>query len=204
MVALLAVFNLFTPLATIRKASISKPESVSSRIESFGSSIAIWKISLRFFSPPEKPSFTLRLASLLSNSTIARFSRISFRNSVAETGGRPLYFRCSLTAARMKFTILTPGISTGYWKLKNKPSRLRSSGDNSNRFFPLNVTSPSVTSKAGFPTKTLLSVLFPEPFGPMIAWTSPAFTERFIPFNISLPFTLACKFFISNIFCFPP
>jgi hypothetical protein len=34
---------------------MSRPESVSSRIASFGSSTAIWKISLRFFSPPEKP-----------------------------------------------------------------------------------------------------------------------------------------------------
>ena len=37
---------------------MSRPESVSSRIASFGSSTAIWKISLRFFSPPEKPSLT--------------------------------------------------------------------------------------------------------------------------------------------------
>ena len=29
---------------------------------------------------------------------------------------------CSFTAARIKFTILTPGISTGYWKDKNRPS----------------------------------------------------------------------------------
>jgi hypothetical protein len=36
------------------------PESVSSRIASLGSSSAIWKISLRFFSPPENPSFTAR------------------------------------------------------------------------------------------------------------------------------------------------
>ena len=39
---------------------MSRPESVSSRIASFGSSTAIWKISLRFFSPPEKPSLTAR------------------------------------------------------------------------------------------------------------------------------------------------
>ena len=163
------VFSLFTPLATMRRASMSSPLSVSSRIESFGSSIAIWNISFRFFSPPEKPSFTLRLASLLSNSTMARFSRISFRKSVADTAGSPLYFRCSFTAARMKFTMLTPGISTGYWKLRNSPSRLRSSGDIARRSFPLNTTSPSVTLKAGLPTSTLLSVLLPEPFGPMMA-----------------------------------
>ena len=36
---------------------MSSPESVSSRIAMRGFSIAIWRISTRFFSPPEKPSF---------------------------------------------------------------------------------------------------------------------------------------------------
>jgi hypothetical protein len=54
-----------TPSATIRSASMSRPESVSSRIASRGSSTAIWKISLRFFSPPEKPSLTGTLHELL-------------------------------------------------------------------------------------------------------------------------------------------
>ena len=44
---------------------MSRPESVSSRIASVGSRIAIWKISLRFFSPPEKPSLTGALDELL-------------------------------------------------------------------------------------------------------------------------------------------
>ena len=47
--------------ATMRSASMSSPESVSSRIASFGSSTAICRISLRFFSPPEKPAFTERV-----------------------------------------------------------------------------------------------------------------------------------------------
>ena len=84
-----SVCILFTPSATIRIASTSRPESVSSRIESFGSSIAIWKISLRFFSPPEKPSFTERRANLLSSSTNSRFSRISFMNSLVFKGSKP-------------------------------------------------------------------------------------------------------------------
>src|SRR5580765_3256117 len=53
-----------TPAATSFNASMSSPESVSSRIASLGSSSAIWKISLRFFSPPENPSLTARLSSL--------------------------------------------------------------------------------------------------------------------------------------------
>ena len=163
------VFSLFTPSATIRNASISRPESVSSKILNLGSSIAIWKISLRFFSPPLNPSFTERFANLLSNSTTARFSRISFKNSLAGDAGRPLYLRCSFTAARIKFTILTPGISTGYWKDKNRPSWLRSSGFKANKSFPSKVTEPFVTSKAGLPTNTDERVLFPEPLGPIIA-----------------------------------
>ena len=47
-----------TPSATIRRASMSRPESVSSRIAISGSSMASWSISRRFFSPPEKPSLT--------------------------------------------------------------------------------------------------------------------------------------------------
>ena len=41
---------------------------------------------------------------------------------LAAKGGRLRYLRCSLMAARMKFTMLTPGISTGYWNERNKPS----------------------------------------------------------------------------------
>ena len=40
-----------------------------------GSSTAIWKISLRFFSPPEKPSFTGRFSSDASMSSSLAFSR---------------------------------------------------------------------------------------------------------------------------------
>ena len=47
-----------TPAATIRSASMSRPESVSSRTAIRGFSIAICRISSRFFSPPEKPSLT--------------------------------------------------------------------------------------------------------------------------------------------------
>ena len=42
---------------TTLRASISKPESISSRRANFGSNINNCRISLRFFSPPEKPSF---------------------------------------------------------------------------------------------------------------------------------------------------
>ena len=46
------------PSETTLRASMSSPESVSSRIASFGCKRAICSISSRFFSPPEKPSLT--------------------------------------------------------------------------------------------------------------------------------------------------
>ena len=58
---------------------MSSPESVSSRMASFGSSTAIWKISLRFFSPPEKPSLTGALQQVLVICTSFIFSRTSLQ-----------------------------------------------------------------------------------------------------------------------------
>ena len=71
-----------TPAATIRSASMSRPESVSSKMASAGSRIAIWRISLRFFSPPENPSLTERLMKLGSISTSCIFSLASARKSI--------------------------------------------------------------------------------------------------------------------------
>ncbi len=64
---------------------MSSPESVSSRTASVGSSTAIWKISLRFFSPPEKPSFTARVIRLSSMSSRFMRSRTSAMNSIASS-----------------------------------------------------------------------------------------------------------------------
>src|SRR3979490_730298 len=47
-------FSLLTPAETTRTASMSSPESVSSSTHSVGSSTAICRISMRFFSPREE------------------------------------------------------------------------------------------------------------------------------------------------------
>jgi hypothetical protein len=44
---------------------------------------------------------------------------------------------------------------------------------------------PSGTSGIVFPASTAASVLLPDPLGPIIAWISPGFTSRLIPFRIS-------------------
>src|SRR5262245_59916324 len=86
----------------------------------------------------------------------------------------------------------------------NRPSRARSSGSMSRRFLPSNSTSPSVTSKASRPARTPAKVLLPEPFGPMMACTSLAFSVRSMPRSISLSSTRAWRLEILSISSLAP
>jgi hypothetical protein len=52
----LSAATVLTPWATVLSASMSRPESVSSRTAISGRCRASCRISRRFFSPPEKPS----------------------------------------------------------------------------------------------------------------------------------------------------
>src|SRR3546814_2578398 len=72
------------PSATILSASISRPESVSSSTASFGSSSAICRISLRFFSPPENPTLSARFSMSSLMPMASRLARTSFRNRSEE------------------------------------------------------------------------------------------------------------------------
>ena len=44
-----------------------------------------------------------------------------------------------------------------------------------------------------------LKVDLPDPFGPIIAWTSPGLISKLIPFKMGVSSTFACKFVIFNI-----
>ena len=163
---------------------------------STGSSIAIWKISLRFFSPPEKPTLT----SLLANSgfipTKAIFSLRSLMYSPGLISSSPSALRRALRAAFIKLVIETPGISTGYWKLRKMPAQDLSSGLIASRSLPRKKMLPELTLKSGLPESTEARVLFPAPFGP--AWTSPSRMTRFTPLRISFPSIPACRSLISS------
>ena len=78
------------------------------------------------------------------------------------------------SAWRRNWITETPGISCGYWKARNIPALARSSAGQSVTSSPWNVTVPARTSYSGEPIRVDASVLLPEPFGPMMAWTSPA------------------------------
>src|SRR5580658_143295 len=60
------------------------------------------------------------------------------------------------------------------------------------------MTFPAVTLYRSRPASTWASVLLPEPLGPMMACTSPALTVKSMPFKISRPATVACRFLISS------
>ena len=138
-------FARFTPSDTMRKASTSKPESVSSKIANFGLSSSSWRTSARFFSPPENPSFTERVANLGS---IRRFFIAALRSLVhwRIAGASP---SIAVLAVRKKLVIATPGTSTGYCIARNKPACARSSGVIGKISTPSSRTSPESTSYLG-------------------------------------------------------
>ena len=103
-----------TPSATMRSASMSSPESVSSSTANLGLSIAICKISLRFFSPPEKPTFNCLFNFSSSNLGSLDFSFTNFKNSIASSSFSPLAFLIELREVFKNIFVFTPGISNGY------------------------------------------------------------------------------------------
>ena len=131
-----------TPSETILKASISKPESVSSNIASFGLRIDIWRISFFFFSPPEKPTFSCLLNFSSSNFNSFDFSLTTLRNSIASNSFSPLAFLIAFKDVLRKIFVFTPGISSGYWNAKNIPLWALSSVSKDNKSSPSNVTVP--------------------------------------------------------------
>src|SRR3954465_3074486 len=188
----------FTPSDTTRRASTSRPESVSSRIAMRGFSRRICRISWRFFSPPEKPSLTLRSANAASISRPA-ISVLTSLTQVRSFGASPL---TAVAAVRRKFDTETPGTSTGYCMARNRPARARSSTVIARTSSPSRVTVPPVIVYLGWPAIEYARVDLPDPLGPMIAWVSPERTVRSTPRRISLASspspTLTCRSRISR------
>jgi hypothetical protein len=160
---------------------MSSPESVSSRMASSGSTTAICRISLRFFSPPENPSFRYRSAN--DGSMPRRFihSMIDRRSSSTD---RSMPLRADSDWRRNWITD-TPAISCGYWKARNMPALARTSVGQSVMSSPWYQIRPPVTSYSGLASRVLARVDLPEPLGPMMAWTSPGRTTRSTPFRRS-------------------
>src|SRR5918999_2594850 len=187
-----------TPAATVLSASMSRPESVSSSTASRGASSASWRISMRFFSPPEKPSLRYRLENSFGTLVSSIAASTVLRKSLSEMGCSPRTSRWAFMTMRRYLAVVTPGIATGYWKAMNRPARARSSGSASVMSSPSKRIWPSVTSRPGWPMIALASVDFPDPFGPIRAWNSPERTWRSTPLRIFLSPADTCTFLISR------
>ena len=95
--------------------------------------------------------------------------------------------------------MVTPGISTGYWNARNTPLAARSSGSSSSRSLALEQDLAAGHLITGACRRGCrLSVDLPEPFGPMMACTSPAIHGQVSPGG-SLASIRTCRFFTSSI-----
>jgi hypothetical protein len=145
------------PSATTLSASMSRPESVSSRIAKRGWNMCICRISSRFFSPPENPSLTERVMNESSTPRSFIFSARSLRNcgmgmSFFLTSPVPSALgaaRRALMAVRRKFATDTPGIADGYWNARKTPARARASTGSFRRSTPSRRTRPRSTLYLG-------------------------------------------------------
>src|SRR3954451_15690932 len=178
--------TVLTPAATVFSASMSRPESVSSSTASVGLSSASWRISIRFFSPPENPSFKYRLENSRGTCVSSIAASTVLRKSLSEIAASPRASRWAFITMRRYLATVTPGIATGYWNAMNRPARARSSGSASVMSSPSNRIWPSVTSRLGWPMTALASVDLPDPFGPISAWNSPERTCRSTPLTMCL------------------
>jgi hypothetical protein len=68
---------------------MSRPESVSSSTASLGSRMPICTISARFFSPPEKPTFTGRLSISMSRPQQRRLLARELEEFPPDSGSSP-------------------------------------------------------------------------------------------------------------------
>ena len=136
-----------TPSETTLSASMSRPESVSSSTAILGSSSSSCTISWRFFSPPEKPSLTLRWAKAVSI-CIRSIDPLTSLIQVRSFGASP---DTAVFAVRRKLATETPGTSTGYCIARKSPARARSSTDMVRTSSPSRVTLPLVTVYFGWP-----------------------------------------------------
>ena len=166
-----------------------------------GSSIAICSTSLRFFSPPEKPTLTLRFS--MSSAMPSRFAFA--RTSLQELHGVQLRLAAmrgawALSAVRRKLALPTPGdldrVLEGQEHARRAPAPPAPS--------PAGPGRRSVTLPAG----DLVALAAGQHVGqralagavrPHDRVHLARLTARTIPFRISLPSTATCRSLISSI-----
>jgi len=136
-----------------------------------------WSISERFLSPPEKPTLMSLFRKLASLNVSMSFCSSGLKFS---SGFFPKH-------SFSRSASFTPEISGGFWKLPTIPSLALSSVLFAVMSCPMKNIFPETTSYAGSPSKVLISVVLPEPFGPKSMWLSPCLRLKFKFFRTGLP-----------------
>ncbi len=77
--------------------------------------------------------------------------RVGSLGSMFGSFSRPC--RRALSAVRRKEATESPGMAVGYWNARNIPRRARLSGDRVRMFMSFQITSPCVTTYAGWPIR---------------------------------------------------
>ena len=104
---------------------------------------------MRFFSPPENPTFKSRLTK--SGETFR--AMLASRSRFVQSRSLGAWPSMAVLAVRRKFVTDTPGTSTGYCIARKSPARARSSGVMSVISSPFRNTRPSVTVYLGWPAR---------------------------------------------------
>ena len=166
--------RLLTPCATIFSASMSSPESVSSRIASVGSRTSICRISLRFFSPPENPSLTRAAEEALVHAHELHLLAHQPEELEGVHFGQAAVLARGVIGRLQEIDVVHARNLDRILKAEKHPCARALLGGQSaaGRGLRRLRCRRSRCSRAG-PASTWARVLLPEPFGPMMACTSP-------------------------------
>ena len=88
-----------------------------------GAAALICSTSLRFFSPPEKPTLTLRLSIVVRHAEPLALGPRQLEERPPHPAPARRAPGAAFTAVRRKLALPTPGSSTGAWNARNSPGR---------------------------------------------------------------------------------
>jgi hypothetical protein len=110
-----------TPSATMRSASMSRPESVSSRMQKFRLEQRHLQDLHALLLAAGEADIERALEHFLGDFELRRrlVDALDEVGVVSSTSPRAL--RCAFSAALRKVIVATPGISSGYWKARKMP-----------------------------------------------------------------------------------
>src|SRR5258705_5066046 len=168
-----------------RRSSRLMPPVGSSSSRSFGSGASAIAISSHCCWPWESAEAGSAARSTRRNCSSMAMARSCRIPRVRENTSRGSDV-CACSASRMLSYNVSAGSTLVIWNLRLMPARARSAGEACEMSWPPKFTVPDVGISG--PSTHFISVLLPEPLGPIKPWNSFSATVRSAPFRaVSLP-----------------